>query len=328
MIAHDFSPGFKPQALVLFDLDNCLSDDGWRIPMIRRDTDDLSLKWVAYHEACDRDKPSNIDVFRREMTPGTWPVFVTARPGDVAAKTINWIRRHLLPLASDQFMLIMRDSHDDHFPSIGIKQNAARFLIARYGPPRVAYDDRPDIVQMYKSLGIPAIQLKIHDSIQYGHPSESEPMPDAPPSRGSNPYDPFGLGAWQKKMTCNVVNRSSFSREEVAANFGVPLSPPERDKTAFDFLREGAETFRERNATYSNGYHRFGPVAAALFPEGLTVRSPEDWNRLAVFIWVMTKVQRYAGAFSEGGHADSALDLSVYAAMLRELTISNKETTA
>lgn len=89
---------------------------------------------------------------------------------------------------------------------------------------------------------------------------------------------------------------------------------------AADNLERGAATYRERNALYGDNYKHFGMVMAGMFPEGLTLETPEDWNRLGVFVQAASKMTRYAQNFTRGGHADSAHDLSVYAAMLEELT--------
>ena len=50
------------------------------------------------------------------------------------------------------------------------------------------------------------------------------------------------------------------------------------------------------------------------------ITTPEDANRLHVFVAAVTKLQRYAHNWTRGGHADSAHDLQVYAAMLEEFT--------
>jgi hypothetical protein len=57
----------------------------------------------------------------------------------------------------------------------------------------------------------------------------------------------------------------------------------------------------------------------ALFPDPLLLTTEQDWNRLGVFVQVLSKVSRYAENFNRGGHDDSLLDMAVYAAMLREL---------
>ena len=89
-----------------------------------------------------------------------------------------------------------------------------------------------------------------------------------------------------------------------------------------DILNRAIATFLERNAIYSSGYQRAGAALVALFPEGGVppIRTPEDAARLRFIINCAAKLQRYCHAFADGGHVDSAEDLIVYAAMLREVT--------
>lgn len=92
-------------------------------------------------------------------------------------------------------------------------------------------------------------------------------------------------------------------------------------RTVPQILEEGAATFRERNAVYRDNYKAIGPVMLAAFNGVIpAVANADDANRLMLILSCMTKLTRYAAAFSEGGHAESARDLCVYAAMLEELT--------
>lgn len=86
--------------------------------------------------------------------------------------------------------------------------------------------------------------------------------------------------------------------------------------TGADVLSKAAETFRERNKTYADNYIRLGNIMHSLFPQGLTVKTPEDWTRLYFFFLNHVKMSRYATQWQAGGHHDSSLDASVYAAML------------
>jgi hypothetical protein len=101
-----------------------------------------------------------------------------------------------------------------------------------------------------------------------------------------------------------------------------PFGHPEvaLPKRAPELLESGAATYRERNKVYGDNYHHFGQLMMGLFPRGITVNTPEDWNRLALVINCAGKLQRYTQSFARGGHQDSAHDLMVYAAMLEELT--------
>jgi len=86
-----------------------------------------------------------------------------------------------------------------------------------------------------------------------------------------------------------------------------------------ELLKQAADLFEQRGQVYGENYKSFGPVMAALFPSGLPLHGPEDFNRLGVFVQIVAKISRYAHNFEGGGHDDSLADLSVYAAMLRSL---------
>lgn len=86
--------------------------------------------------------------------------------------------------------------------------------------------------------------------------------------------------------------------------------------TAADKLNHMAATFRARGAVYGSNYIKLGHAMHALFPDGLTISTPEEWTRLHLFLLGMTKKTRYAHNFLNGGHADSIHDSAVYAALL------------
>ena len=89
--------------------------------------------------------------------------------------------------------------------------------------------------------------------------------------------------------------------------------------TVFEMLREAAETYEERNEVYGDNYKHFGLVMRSLFPEGVDLKSMDDFNRFGVLVQIVGKLGRYAANFDLGGHEDSLLDIAVYSQMLREL---------
>ena len=91
-------------------------------------------------------------------------------------------------------------------------------------------------------------------------------------------------------------------------------------KTVPGILREAAATYESRNPLYGDAYKHYGAAMMAFFPLGLTIGEPEDWNRFGLFSMMVSKMSRLANNMTTGGHYDSALDLSVYAAMMAELT--------
>lgn len=90
-------------------------------------------------------------------------------------------------------------------------------------------------------------------------------------------------------------------------------------KTVPEMLREAAAVYEERNKVYGSNYKRFGSVMREIFPQGITLRSIDDFNRFGVFVQMVGKITRYAENWQRGGHEDSLVDLAVYSQMLREL---------
>lgn len=96
------------------------------------------------------------------------------------------------------------------------------------------------------------------------------------------------------------------------------------NKFVLDQLRKAAELYEQRNAVYGDNYIRFGHVMAEMFPDGLTIKSPHDWNRIGVFVQIMSKITRYSANYDKGGHEDSMRDAGVYSTMMRELDQKQK----
>jgi len=94
-------------------------------------------------------------------------------------------------------------------------------------------------------------------------------------------------------------------------------------KNAADILAEMAETFRERNKVYGDNYKRVGDVMVALFPEGVELKTQEDFNTWHLFELMIVKITRFAN--SNLKHKDSIHDAAVYAAMVEYLIKEEKK---
>ncbi|MCK5025182.1 MAG: hypothetical protein KAS15_01225, partial [Nanoarchaeota archaeon] len=86
-----------------------------------------------------------------------------------------------------------------------------------------------------------------------------------------------------------------------------------------DLLHKAAELFEERDRAYGSSYKQFGKVVLAFFPDGITLKTEDDFTRWGVLNMIFSKMNRYCNNFSEGGHPDSLADMSVYPAMLAEI---------
>lgn len=89
---------------------------------------------------------------------------------------------------------------------------------------------------------------------------------------------------------------------------------------AYENLLAAAALFAKKNKGYANGYNLIGDVLNAMFPTGIVLDSAAEFRRFSTFVMCVTKLMRYAAVLDDGGHEDSARDLTVYAAMLQEQT--------
>lgn len=117
----------------------------------------------------------------------------------------------------------------------------------------------------------------------------------------------------------------AFNQGLVALGYSptMDITPPKAPALSVpDLLHVMALTYEERSKVYGDNYKLFGAVLLGLFPDGITLKTSEDFIKFGVLQNCITKMGRYAGHFArtKKGHIDSAHDLSVYAAMLEEVS--------
>lgn len=156
--------------ITILDLDNCISDDAWRIPTIDWEQKDLDIRYLQYHALSAFDDVGNKELFA-DLEPNSCLV-LTARPVHLFLQTVEWLRRAGVPLLG----LMMRPT-GDNTPSALMK---ASMLSVAMGQMHisiedigVAYDDRQDIVDMYRSMGIQAERRFIHTLEAHLPPAEA-----------------------------------------------------------------------------------------------------------------------------------------------------------
>lgn len=96
------------------------------------------------------------------------------------------------------------------------------------------------------------------------------------------------------------------------------MAKPNREHQALmkQIFKDSLATIIEREALYGSGSGDLGRALAALFPDGVTLETEEDFARFYDFQQVMAKLNRYAKSFSDGGHLDSIHDAGNYAKLL------------
>lgn len=99
------------------------------------------------------------------------------------------------------------------------------------------------------------------------------------------------------------------SRSEANTEFG---------RLVTNHLREMADLFEKRNAVYKDNYRMVGRIMAVLFPEGLTLKTEDDFNKFHLYMLAIVKQSRYAINYVKG-HTDSLDDEIVYLSMVNAL---------
>jgi len=142
----------------IFDLDNCISDDSWRIPHIQHEADNDFIKFHDYHSLSAFDVLKNEEAVRTKSDI----IILTARPVIYHAITMHWLELHNITITH----LLMRSVHD-HRSSVVVKKELLNVLFNMANVPireiEAAHDDDPKVVRLYHDLGLNAVHMKIHD---------------------------------------------------------------------------------------------------------------------------------------------------------------------
>jgi len=126
--------------VALFDIDGTVSDDRWRRH--------LMPNWDAYHAGSGEDLPVNQHLIDQHAEAGHRIVFITARPEALKNQTKQWLDKNFPNLWYD---LLMRPQGN----GLGSAELKLKLLEdAGYTNVQYAYDDRADVIEMYKNLNI------------------------------------------------------------------------------------------------------------------------------------------------------------------------------
>jgi uncharacterized HAD superfamily protein len=136
---------------IIVDLDNCISDDQWRLQTIKWHLNDFGARYKDYHELIPYDEFKNwhlVSCLSSERI-----IFNTARPERYRRQTMEWLARHAIEFEG----LYMRPYSDINVSTVEVKESNL-LLICKYtnGDIVVAYDDRQDVIAMYQHYRIRA----------------------------------------------------------------------------------------------------------------------------------------------------------------------------
>jgi hypothetical protein len=138
--------------LTIIDVDNCIAHDEWRRYMIKHPTF-AGDRFHDYHLASAFDRIGNRHLLASETRP---IVIITAMPERYRVLRELWLNMHSVKY--DRMM--MRDDWDRRH-AVDVKRDLFNEAIAlfRAAPHEVvAYDDRDDILAMYRQKGATAFK--------------------------------------------------------------------------------------------------------------------------------------------------------------------------
>lgn len=144
----------------IFDIDGTLADLSHRLHHIKPVYDAKGTlppkDWASFFAACPDDAPipHTIKLAIDVAMAGAAIVYVSGRSDECRQATEDWLRRHALP-EGDLFMRKAGDHRPDHMVKVELLE---RLREDGYQPV-MAFDDRNQVVKMWRELGIPCAQV-------------------------------------------------------------------------------------------------------------------------------------------------------------------------
>ena len=141
--------------LVIFDLDGTLSDSSHRQHFVQQRPKDFK----SFYEQAAYDPPNDpvLNTYLALDQEAHDLILVSGRPNDYREITEEWLHEYVWIFRMT--LLFMRKSGDFR-PDYEIKREILYDnIIPVYGKPGLAFDDRDQVVQMWRAEGIPCFQV-------------------------------------------------------------------------------------------------------------------------------------------------------------------------
>jgi hypothetical protein len=142
---------------IIVDLDNCISDDAWRLNQIKLHEKNVVKRYHHYHMLSSFDRARNL-----ELIDDNIPIVFTARPEAYRTITEEWLYRNNVHPS----YILMRAACETRTSPV-LKSEMMRTLHVALGimPEDIALaiDDRQDVVDAYAAMGVNARRVAIHE---------------------------------------------------------------------------------------------------------------------------------------------------------------------
>ena len=139
--------------IYIFDIDGTLADLSHRLHHIQKTPKD----WTGFFADCDRDSPipEIVSVAQSLKNSGFMIVLITGRSSEIRNKTQDWLRVYGVPWHA----LYMRKAGDHREDSVVKEELLEEVLKFSNGPVVGVFEDRQQVVDMYRSRGLRVFQV-------------------------------------------------------------------------------------------------------------------------------------------------------------------------
>lgn len=143
--------------IAIIDIDGTIADLSHRLHFIKGEP---PKDWEAFFDAMDEDSPiKGMKSLVWAISSNYTIVYLTGRPDSHRRQTMSWLVRHEFPEGD----LIMRKT-GDHRPDTTVKAELYRdAVLANRGEAKLVIEDRKQVVEMWRALGILTLQPKDGD---------------------------------------------------------------------------------------------------------------------------------------------------------------------
>lgn len=139
----------------IFDIDGTLADLSHRLPHIQKSPKD----WDAFFAACEDDEPIGhvCELAKNVFRAGPAVVFMSGRSDRVHSQTRRWLGKHIGLWAKVAPLYMRKDG--DHRPDHLVKLELLNMVRDHGYAPIMAFDDRNQVVEMWRANGVPCAQV-------------------------------------------------------------------------------------------------------------------------------------------------------------------------
>lgn len=146
--------------IVIVDIDGTLADISHRIKYIQSDPKD----WDKFYDNMVNDSPIyDVCIAVIALAASYRIVYITGRPLSHKRQTLDWLQRYMLPTGY-LFMRSIGDRRQDYIVKKELYEREVKSLLPLHGGKvHLAIEDRKQVVDMWRSLGITTLQPKDGD---------------------------------------------------------------------------------------------------------------------------------------------------------------------